>query len=135
LLAAGTVAFSMVGFVGLLVAPVSHATTWAVLLGVGQGASIAVAMTLIVLRSPDAGTAGRLSGMSQGIGYLLAAAGPLLVGAMRDISGGWQVPLLLLAILTIPGMLAGWVAGHPVMAGTLPSRIPRARVRPSRRRN
>jgi MFS transporter, CP family, cyanate transporter len=112
-LCAATVAFSTAGFLGLLAAPVGGGAVWAVLLGIGQGASIATAMTIIVLRSPDPATTGRLSGLAQGFGYLLAAVGPLLVGAVHDATGSWTAPLWLLVALTGPGLVAGVAAGRP----------------------
>ena len=112
-LAAGAVGLSTAGFLGLLAAPVSGAIVWAVLLGIGQGAAIAVAMTVIVLRSPDSASTGRLSGMVQGFGYLLAATGPVLVGAVHDATGSWTAPLWLLVGLTVPGAIAGVLAGRP----------------------
>ncbi len=112
-LAATCIAFSTAGFLGLLIAPAAGAVAWAILLGVGQGAAIAVAMTMIVLRSPDTASTGRLSGMVQGIGYLLAATGPVLVGAVHDVTGSWTAPLWLLIALTVPGAVAGVLAGRP----------------------
>ena len=66
----------------------------------------------MVLRTRDAVDAGRLSAMSQGFGYTVAAAGPLLLGALRDASGGWRTPLLLLVGLLVPQLLAGLLAGR-----------------------
>ena len=76
-----------------------------VLLGLGQGAGIAVALAYVVQRSPDAAHAAALSGMAQGIGYVLAAAGPVGIGAVHELSGGWDVPLLVLLVVTA-GMAA-----------------------------
>jgi CP family cyanate transporter-like MFS transporter len=42
--------------------------------------------------------------MGQSIGYLFAALGPLLFGLLHDATGGWTVPLLILA--TLIGMQA-----------------------------
>lgn len=64
------------GYAGLMIAPVSGAWLWSGVLGIGQGGAVGLALTLIVLRSGDARTAARLSGMAQTVGYLLAAAGP-----------------------------------------------------------
>lgn len=82
--------------VGLLVAPVAGAWLWAGMLGVGQGGALGLALTMMVLRSGDAHTAARLSGMAQTCGYLLAAVGPLVLGAVHQATGGWTVPLVLL---------------------------------------
>ena len=86
------VAFWLLGFGGLLAAPGSATPAWMVLLGLGQGTSFALALTLIVLRAPDAPHATALSGMAQGFGYMLAATGPFLAGALHDLTGGWRRP-------------------------------------------
>ncbi|UQA94213.1 CynX/NimT family MFS transporter [Streptomyces halobius] len=92
------------GVVGLLVAPVAGAWLWAALLGIGQGGALGLALTMMVLRSGDAHTAARLSGMAQTWGYLLAAAGPLALGAVHQATGGWTLPIALL--LAVCGGLA-----------------------------
>ncbi|MGK5628649.1 CynX/NimT family MFS transporter [Streptomyces sp. URMC 123] len=84
------------GYAGLLVAPASGAWLWAALLGIGQGGGVGLALTLIVLRAGDAGTAARLSGMAQTVGYLLAACGPLAAGAVYQATGDWTLPLVLM---------------------------------------
>ncbi|MFF9472854.1 CynX/NimT family MFS transporter [Streptomyces roseolus] len=83
------------GYAGLLVAPAEGAWLWAAVLGVGQGGALGLALTLIVLRTGDAPTAARLSGMAQTVGYLLAAAGPLAAGALHQATGSWTVPIAL----------------------------------------
>ncbi|TJZ50257.1 MFS transporter [Streptomyces piniterrae] len=95
------------GVTGLLVAPVAGAWLWAALLGIGQGGALGLALTMMVLRSGDAHTAARLSGMAQTGGYLLAAAGPLALGALHQTTNGWTIPLaLLLAVCTGLALLA-----------------------------
>nr|BFE82856.1 hypothetical protein GCM10020093_054570 [Planobispora longispora] len=64
------------------------------LLGVGQGASIALALLIITLRAPDPAAVTALSAVAQSAGYVLAALGPFLVGVLREVSGGWTLPLL-----------------------------------------
>ncbi|WP_262401323.1 hypothetical protein [Actinomadura sp. CNU-125] len=84
---------------------------WAFVLGVGQGIGFPTALSFIGLRSHDAAVAAQLSGMAQGLGYVLAAMGPLAVGALHDATGGWTVPMLgvlaATALLLVPGMIAG----------------------------
>jgi CP family cyanate transporter-like MFS transporter len=94
LLALATAAMWAAGMLGLLLSPGHLTVVWMVALGLGQGAGIALTLTMILLRAPDAGHASALSGMVQSGGYLVAAAGPLLVGALHDLTGGWTVPLL-----------------------------------------
>ncbi|MGY1694010.1 MFS transporter [Geodermatophilus sp. SYSU D00814] len=101
---------------GLLVAPGGW-PLWAGLGGLAQGAGIALAVTLVVLRSADAGTAARLSGMSQLVGYSVGAAGPVVVGALSQASGGWTAPLVLLLALGAGLAAAGVAAARPVRIG------------------
>lgn len=72
------------GVVILLQAPLSWRWPGVALLGLGQGGSFSMALTLIVLRTANSRLAGRLSGMAQGLGYSLAATGPLLVGVLLE---------------------------------------------------
>ncbi len=102
------------GFVGLIVAPRSVPLLWAVLIGLGQGSCFPLAMTLIVLRSGAVAVTTALSTLVQSCGYLIAACGPLLVGAVHDVSGSWSVAVGLLAVLLVPQVLSGAAAGRRV---------------------
>src|ERR687897_1884908 len=111
------VGMSGLGVLGLLVAGSTASTLWVVLLGLGQGASFSLALTLFALRSPDPGHAAALSGMAQSIGYLLAAGGPFLFGVLRDVTGAWKVPLVLLLTVTICLLIAGIGAARDAHVG------------------
>lgn len=114
---------SMIGFLGCIYAPLSTVWVWSFLLGLGQGSTIAIALMLIALRATDPHIATRLSGMVQGIGYLIASCGPLLAGLLHSWSGGWNlVALLSIAIgigLAVSGLGAGR-AGHVGVKATSP---------------
>lgn len=105
------VVLSLVGFAGIGWAPIGSVWIWAVLLGFGQGVGFALALSFIGLRAASAEVAGHLSGMAQGVGYVIAALGPLAVGAVHDATGDWTVPILLTlvvaALMAIPGLAAG----------------------------
>jgi CP family cyanate transporter-like MFS transporter len=103
---------AVIALLGLLFAPLSMVWIWAVLQGIGQGGLIAVAMTIIVLRSPDAHVAAHLSGMAQCVGYLLAAIGPLIVGLLHTWTGGFAASALLFIFLGSCAGIAGWGAGR-----------------------
>jgi len=103
------------GLLGLLLAPLSTIWGWAVLQGIGQGGLFAMAMTVIVLRSPDFHVAAHLSGMSQGVGYILAAFGPLLVGVLHSATGSYAASGWLFAAIGVCGALNGWGAGRPIL--------------------
>jgi MFS transporter, CP family, cyanate transporter len=107
LLAAGGAGVYAVALVGFLVAPLRGAYLWAALLGIGQGLAISLAVLFIVHRSPDNRHAAQLSSMAQCFGYVLAAAGPFVLGAVHQLSGGWAAPLLLLTATLLPQALAG----------------------------
>jgi MFS transporter, CP family, cyanate transporter len=77
---------------------------WVVVLGMGVGGLFPLALTLPLDYSADADEAGRLTAMTFFVGYLLAAIGPVAVGALRDATGGYAVPFVTLATLGV-GML------------------------------
>lgn len=93
--------------VGLLVAPVAGALIWMVLFGLGQGAAFSLGFSLILLRSTGEQHATELSGMTQSVGYLLGALGPVGLGVVRDITDGWTWPLLVLVFLLVPLVVMG----------------------------
>jgi MFS transporter, CP family, cyanate transporter len=97
---------------GLLAAP-RAAFAWVALFAVGQGGAIGLALTLMVLRAPDGRRAGELSGMAQTIGYVVAAAGPVALGVLRDASGGWDAPLAALLVLLLALLAVSLAAGRP----------------------
>ena len=101
------------GLIGLLVAPGGAAPwLWMTLLGLGQGAAIALSLTYIVLRAPDARHTAHLSTMAQGVGYLLAGFGPLGLGILHAAVGGWVVPVLALVLLLAVQAVAGSAASR-----------------------
>ena len=102
----------LVGLTGLLVAAGTATLLWVCAFGLAQGAGFALALTLIVLRSPTPLTAARLGGVAQCLGYLLAAAGPPVLGALHDATGGWAWPLALLLVLLVPMTWVGWGAAR-----------------------
>ena len=117
LLVAATVLAIAVGLTGTLFAPAGSAVGWMLLLGLGQGSSLGLAIFFTAARAPDPMVAASLSGFAQSTGYLIAAAGPLGVGFLHRATGGWTVPVL--ALLGAVGLQfwAGWLAGR---ARTLP---------------
>lgn len=87
-------------------------TLWVILIGIGQGSSISLALTLIGLRSENADQAAALSGMSQSAGYLLAAIGPSFVGFLYDHMHSWNGPILLFIGALVALIGAGLGAGR-----------------------
>ena len=104
---------------GCLLTPLSGIWAWAVLLGIAQGGSFALALTFIVLRSPDAHVAAHLSGMAQGVGYVVASLGPLLVGLLRGWTGGFAATAWLFVALGVALVVAGLGAGRTLHVGAV----------------
>lgn len=97
--------------IGLWLMP-DLASLWVVMFGVGSGATMILGLTFIGLRSGSAHHAAALSGMAQSVGYLLAASGPPVMGKIHDITGGWGLPLLAVALISIAMAVAGALAGR-----------------------
>jgi CP family cyanate transporter-like MFS transporter len=85
-----------------------------VVLGVGQGASIALALLIITLKAPDPASVTALSAVAQSSGYALAAAGPLVIGLLHQVSGGWTLPLLAGLGACVLQAVVGTLAARPV---------------------
>ncbi|MBA4866102.1 MFS transporter [Streptomyces sp. PSKA54] len=108
--------FGLAGYAGLWAAPAAAPWLWACLLGVAN-CSFPLALTMIGMRGRDSATVIRLSAFAQSTGYLLSIPGPILVGALYEHSGGWQVPLVFMALLMLPQLAAGLVAGRDRQVG------------------
>lgn len=100
------------GWLGILLAPMSASYLWAVLLGLGLNALFPLALTLIVLRGGSVTNTAGLSTLVQAVGYALAAFVPLGVGVLHDATGSWTTPVLLLLALLAPQAVAGVAAGR-----------------------
>ena len=112
------VGFSLAGVVGLIVAP-GAALAWIVVFGIGQGGALGLGLILPVLRGGDAASVASLTAMSLCVGYIVAAAGPWLLGAVHDATGGWTVALVVLAAICVLELAPGLPASH---AGKLEGR-------------
>jgi CP family cyanate transporter-like MFS transporter len=82
------VVFLIAGYLGILLAPSFATWFWVVLVGLGP-LPVTVCLMLINLRTLTMSGAVALSGFVQGVGYTIAALGPLLVGVLREATGGW----------------------------------------------
>jgi CP family cyanate transporter-like MFS transporter len=116
-----TVAAIAGGLAGLVYAPLGSAVAWALILGAGQNAALALAIFFTAARSPDAPTAASLSAFSQAAGYLLASVGPLGVGLLHSATGSWTASIVALFALTAVMLVVGLLAARPRM---LPAGLP-----------
>jgi len=104
---------TIAGLAAVWLAPATMPWAWMIVLGLGQGASIALALLIITLRAPDPESVTALSAVAQGVGYVLAAAGPVLIGLLHEFSGGWGVPFAVLIGVCVAQTVFGWFAGRP----------------------
>jgi CP family cyanate transporter-like MFS transporter len=91
---------AVIGLLGVLLAP-QVTVVWMIFLGIGQGGALGLGLMLPVLRGRGPGEVAALTAMSMGVGYLIAAAGPAIVGATRDATGGWTWPIIVLIAMTL----------------------------------
>lgn len=96
------------------------------LLGLGIGAYFPLALTLPVDVAGDAGDAASISALMLLVGYALAATAPVVLGVVRDVTGGfdavvWMLVVIALAMVPLalalnPGRLrrAGRAGSEPV---------------------
>ncbi|MFD4527178.1 CynX/NimT family MFS transporter [Streptomyces sp. NPDC058470] len=101
----------LAGYAGLYVAPAGGAWAWALLLGVSNCA-FPLALTMVGMRARTGAGVAKLSAFAQSAGYLISIPGPLLVGVLYQHSGGWGLPLALMAGLMIPQIAVGILAGR-----------------------
>jgi len=99
------------GTLGILVAP-RAAAVWMIVLGMGAGPGLILALSFMGLRARTPATAAALSLMAQSIGYLLAAFGPIAFGFVHDRAGGWSIALLLAFSIAIVQGFCGLGAGR-----------------------
>lgn len=106
------VIFELISLLGLIfVLPFWWVVLFCSVLGFCLGGSFGLALLFILLRSRDSDSANELSGMSQSIGYTIAAVGPVLFGALFDLSLNWTIPMLFLLAIAILKFWSGWEAG------------------------
>jgi MFS transporter, CP family, cyanate transporter len=108
----GLLLLSLIAYLGLLLAPAAAPLLWATALGLGLGA-FPLALVLIGLRARSSAGTAALSSLAQGGGYLLAATGPVAVGALHELTGAWTVPLVALLVLLVPKLIVGLIAAAP----------------------
>jgi CP family cyanate transporter-like MFS transporter len=117
-LAAWSMLATAAGLAGAVFGPAVLAAGFMVLLGLGQGASLGLGIFYTMARAPEPVTAASLSAFAQGVGYLIASAGPLTIGLLHDATGGWTAPGLVLLAVCLLQLITGWLAGR---ARTVPA--------------
>ena len=112
------VLLQLTGALGLLLA-IDVAPLWIVVLGIGQGGALGLGLILPVLRGGSTASVAALTAMSLCVGYMVAAAGPWLLGAVHDAFGGWTVALIVFAAICLLELAPGLPASR---AGSIEGR-------------
>jgi len=107
-------ALFIVGDLGLMFLPGVATWLWVVFTGLGP-LLFPLALVLINLRTRTHKSAVALSGFVQSVGYTLGAVGPLVVGILRAVSGGWFWPVAFLLATAIAAIIAAGVVARPHM--------------------
>jgi CP family cyanate transporter-like MFS transporter len=76
------------GCLAIWLVPLAAPWVWAVLTGLGQGAAFSLALVLLVRYASTPEASGRLTGMAFLFSYGVASVGPLMMGYVRDVTGG-----------------------------------------------
>jgi CP family cyanate transporter-like MFS transporter len=80
-------------------------------LGLGPG-TFPLVLTLVGLRTATHEAAAALAGFTQGIGYVIAALGPFVVGLLNDLQDSWSGALTFLLSGLVLQVIAGVVVGR-----------------------
>jgi MFS transporter, CP family, cyanate transporter len=98
------------GLMMIIVWQTEYIVAAVLLVGISVGLAFTLAMMFFVLRTRSVSESARLSGMSQSVGYFVAACGPPLFGALYGWTNSWQLPLFLLLIAAIVMFFTGLYA-------------------------
>lgn len=104
----------LLGYAGLIFSPAAGTWLWVALAGFGP-LLFPLSLVLINLRTRTSAGSVALSGFTQGIGYLLGALGPLVVGVLHQVTGAWLAPLLFLVATLAVIAVTGAVVARPRM--------------------
>jgi MFS transporter, CP family, cyanate transporter len=115
----GSSALQVVSLLGVVLLP-GGGWLWAVLLGMSIGPLFPLTMTLPLDAAEGPAEVAALAGMMLGLGYVISSAGPLLLGAVRDLSGGFNAVLWTLVGVSVLLVL--------VDASLSPARLARSRA-------
>lgn len=98
-----TLALLSLGMIAL--APTLWPELWAVTLGVALSSSFALALILPMYEVQTPIEVSRWTAMMLSVGYCLACLMPLLVGLLRDLSGSYRAPFLVLTLMAATMLL------------------------------
>ncbi len=97
----GIVACYPIAYAGLLLAPHALAIPCALLLGVAS-VTFPISLALMARHATTSDGFLALSGVSQAVGYLIAAVGPFVVGILHADADSWRWPFVFLLVASLP---------------------------------
>jgi CP family cyanate transporter-like MFS transporter len=106
---------NVIGVLGVSYLTPDLAWLWSGLMGAGCSAIFTLSMMLFSLRTYTTNQSSELSGMAQFVGYLLAFFGPLGTGWLHELTGNWDLALLLMLILMVINVGFAWLVSRPIM--------------------
>ncbi len=123
LVAAAIVACAGASAVGILYGPPATIFACSALLGLAIGGVFAAALTFQVIRARTAQSAARLSSMAQCAGYIIASAGPLVLGLVSRWPDARLASTLWLTALAVFTTVAAVLAGRPRFVEDAPAAL------------
>jgi MFS transporter, CP family, cyanate transporter len=99
------------GLIGVWLVSSHLIIVFLILTGIGAGTTFSLAMMFFVLRTKTVEESSQLSGMAQSFGYLIAALGPLLLGTIAEVTGGWTVSMAILIVVALCIAFLGTIVG------------------------
>jgi MFS transporter, CP family, cyanate transporter len=113
----GCIAAGTLGALLLPLAPLVGPWLWIALIGIGSGAGFPLGLAVIAWRTPDGAASAATSGLALGVGYTVAGLGPLLMGVLIDVTGGYAAAIgLLLAAAAVQALAVAGIVRTPVPA-------------------
>ena len=89
----------IIGSTGIALVPLLFPWMWAGLLGIGAGGLFTLGLTLPMMYATGPTATDGLTSMVLGGGYLIAALGPFVAGAIRDLTGSYRATFVGLSLL------------------------------------
>lgn len=123
----GSVGVTTVGLFLVALAPEPFPAApwlWAALLGLGMGGNLSLALSIVTDLAPTPRESSAYTGMAFLVGYTLAALGPVALGRLTDLTGGYRAGFLVLGAVGVATAMVGTAAARST--STAPSTAARA---------
>ncbi|MGS0891965.1 cyanate transporter [Burkholderia stagnalis] len=119
-----TLALQAAGFAGFAALPAFAPWAWVACVGLGLGGFFSMSLIVTLDHLPDARLAGALAAFVQGVGFLIVAASPWLIGWLRDAGLGFAIAwwmhvavVVAMAVLNAAFSPAGYRCGMARIVG------------------